>query len=316
MASNRKTYRNFQNILTSKIPWLDHWNLLSPKSYSALLQERNLKILGEDNKYVYAKDTCLQYVGPCSKSRMALNASKAAIHRLSSIATNYGMHYGDSASASALLHNIILRSYRELMPFGNISLRTCDLSVSDIFIDIGCFRGYLSLKASRIVGPNGLVYSVDPIDDSIGILEKQISLNRLENICVFTRACVSEEYNKKMVSFFDAEDGSTNNSIISNHLSVKTAAREVPCISIDDILSRVPKSGLIGRRIVASITTNGSEFQLLEELAQRSPVSITCCIPTLYTYDKLQKQLLHFRAKFPDALITSSYPWLQVRVEK
>ncbi|MCP9941486.1 FkbM family methyltransferase [Cyanobium sp. ATX 6E8] len=315
MALQTKRSRPLRYI-ASKIPWLDHWNLLSSTSYGELLQERNLRIIGEDDKYVYAKDTCLQYVGPSSSSKIALNAPVSAIRRLSSIANKNGVSYADIPSANALIHNIILRSYREFMPFGNISMRTCDLSVNDIFIDIGCFRGYLSLKASKIVGPNGLVVSVDPIEDSIAILEKQISLNCLDNILPLTRACVSECCNDKTVSFFDAGDGSTNNSIVSHHLSVKTKAREVACISISDILSQIPKSKLEGRRIVASITTNGSEFLLLEELFRRSPISITCCIPTLYTYEHLPKWLPRFRAEFPDALVADSYPWLQVRVEK
>lgn len=315
LTSLAKVSRHRQ-IITSKIPWLDQWNILSAKSYYALIKERNLRIIGEDNEYTYAKDSCLQYVGPSSKSKLAINASMTAIHRLSRVASKYNLSHYDSDSGNALLHNIILRSYREFMSPSNISLRTCDLAYGDIFIDIGCFRGYLSLKASKTLGPNGLVYSFDPIDSSVKILEKQVQINNLENIQIFASACVSEDYDYQSISFLDAGDGSTNNSLMSNHLSVQPRSREVPCISPSAILSQIPRAHLSSRRIVVSITTNGTEFQLLKEMLRHSPVSITCTIPTLYTFAAVQKQISQFKSEFPAALINHSYPWLQVRLEK
>lgn len=305
-----------RQIITTRIPWLDHWNSLSAKSYHALMQERNLRIVGEDNEYIYAKDACLYYVGPSSKSKLAINASRSSIRRLRRVASCFNVSYCENDWANALLHNIILRSYREFMSPGNISLRTCDLSPGDIFIDVGCFRGYLSLKASKIVGPNGLVYSFDPVDSSVDILKKQIQINKIQNIRSFASACVSDDCDYQSISFLDAGDGSTNNSVIPNHLSVRTRSREVPCISPATILSQIPRAHLTYGRIVVSITTNGTEFQLLQEMLRHSPVSITCCIPTLYTYAAIQKQLPSFKSEFPAALINHSYPWLQVRLEK
>jgi FkbM family methyltransferase len=142
------------------------------------------------------------------------------------------------------------------MPPGNISLRTCYLAPGDIFVDIGCFRGYLSIKASKIVGPNGLVYSFDPIDSSIDILEKQIQINKIGNIRIFASACVSEDCDYHSIPFLDAGDGSTNNSVIPNHLSMQTQSREVPCISPATILSQIPRAHLSYGRIIVSITTN------------------------------------------------------------
>ncbi len=312
LAKRSRLFQKFIQI----IPWLDHWSILSRRSYKAILQERNLKIIGRDDKYVYAEDSHLKYVGPSDSSNMALSASVAATRRLASVVHNNDWYLDYSPAAYALINNVILCSYREYMPFGNISLRTCDLSINDVFIDIGCFRGYLSLKASAIVGSNGLVYSVDPIEESIAILEKQISLNGLDNIFPLTYACVPDFYNDMTVPFFDAGDGSTSNSLISNYLSVQTKSREVPCICIKDILSQIPKSNFQGKRIVASISTNGTEFQLLEDLVRQSPVSVTCSIPILYTFQQLPKRLSRFLAEFPDALINDSYPWLQVRLEK
>lgn len=315
LAAVAKTSRPHQ-IITAKIPWLDQWNILSAKSYHALMQERNLRIVGEDHEYIYAKDACLHYVGPSSKSKLAINASQSSIRRLRRVASNYNLSHCENDWANALLHNIILRSYREFMPPGNISLRTCDLSPGDIFIDIGCFRGYLSIKASKTVGSNGLVYSFDPIDSSIDILEKQVQINKIENVRFFASACVSEGCDYQSISFLDAGDGSTNNSVIPNHLSVQTRSREVPCISPATILSQIPRAHLSYGRIIVSITTNGTEFQLLKEMLRHSPVSITCCIPTLYTSAAIKKQLPSFKSEFPAALINHSYPWLQVRLEK
>lgn len=303
-------------IITARIPWLDQWNILSEKTYHALMKERNLRIVGEDNEYIYAKDSCLQYIGPSSKSQLATNASQLAIHRLSRVTSKYNLSHRDSDWANALLHNIILRSYREFMPSSNISLRTCDLASGDVFVDIGCFRGYLSLKASKTVGPKGLVYSFDPINSSVNILKKQVEINNIENIRVFASACVSEDYDHQSISFLDAGDGSTNNSVMPDHLSVQTRSLEVRCISAAAILSQIANTHLSSKRIVASITTNGSEFQLLKEMLRHSPVSITCCIPTLYTYAAIQKQLPLFRSQFPAALINHSHPWLQVRLDK
>jgi len=56
------------------------------------------------------------------------------------------------------------------------------LSKGDHFIDIGANLGYMSINASKIVGPNGKILAFEPDNTIYSLLEKNISLNNSTNI--------------------------------------------------------------------------------------------------------------------------------------
>lgn len=62
------------------------------------------------------------------------------------------------------------------------------LRAGDIVVDGGANIGYLSLVASRRVGPRGKVYAFEPQPAAIELLQKNIELNRAHNITVVAKA--------------------------------------------------------------------------------------------------------------------------------
>ena len=63
-----------------------------------------------------------------------------------------------------------------------------NLSPGDIAFDIGSNIGYTSILTSKIVGNLGHVYSFEPIEKNVKILNKNIELNSCKNISVINKA--------------------------------------------------------------------------------------------------------------------------------
>ncbi len=57
-----------------------------------------------------------------------------------------------------------------------------------VVVDVGANIGYHALHAARLVGPVGRVYAVEPGQDNLAYLEKNIALNRAENVQVLPYA--------------------------------------------------------------------------------------------------------------------------------
>lgn len=66
--------------------------------------------------------------------------------------------------------------------FDTIKIFEKYLSLGDTFIDIGANLGYMSINASKIVGPKGKIISFEPDNTIYSLLEHNITLNNVENI--------------------------------------------------------------------------------------------------------------------------------------
>jgi FkbM family methyltransferase len=66
--------------------------------------------------------------------------------------------------------------------FDTIKIFEKYLNLGDTFIDIGANLGYMSINASKIVGPKGKIISFEPDNTIYNLLENNISLNNVENI--------------------------------------------------------------------------------------------------------------------------------------
>src|SRR5271155_3639922 len=52
------------------------------------------------------------------------------------------------------------------------------------FYDVGANFGWLSVIAARLLGPHGRVFSFEPLDANVRIVEHNARVNRLENVTV------------------------------------------------------------------------------------------------------------------------------------
>jgi FkbM family methyltransferase len=64
---------------------------------------------------------------------------------------------------------------------------------NDVVYDLGAQSGFYSLLASRLVGPQGAVYSFEPLPRNVGFLEEHIALNGITNIKIFELAISSTD---------------------------------------------------------------------------------------------------------------------------
>jgi len=97
------------------------------------------------------------------------------------------------------------------------------LNTGDMVIDAGANIGMFTLQAARIVGPSGMVISVEPQPDNIEFLKENIRLNSLTNVRVITTALYFQD--ELAVPFMGNGVGghlSKSGSIMVETVSLKT----------------------------------------------------------------------------------------------
>jgi FkbM family methyltransferase len=67
------------------------------------------------------------------------------------------------------------------------------ISPNDVVYDLGAQAGLYSLLASRLVGPQGAVYSFEPLPRNVRFLKEHIALNGITNIKIFELAISSTD---------------------------------------------------------------------------------------------------------------------------
>lgn len=290
----------------------DHWALPSTATYRRMISSYGLKIITSSDGFTRANDTRLQYAGPGEESTVTLMASALARNRVKRAMDSLGHHFENDADL-ALIHNIVVRSYLEFMTPPGIGLRTCDLSVGDSFLDIGCFRGYLSLKAASVVGPSGLVLSVDPESDSIELLHHQAKLNNQQQVTVKQAVVVPYGEQQYQTPVFSSGDGSTNTALIDEHLPIRTNTKTVAAYPIASLIKEVLDKNESSRRLVLSITTNGTEMELAKLALNSTDKPLTCTLPFLYTSKNVNDFIEELNETFVNMAIYKSFPWIQIR---
>lgn len=134
------------------------------------------------------------------------------------------------------------------------------LGKGDVFIDIGANVGYFSVIASRIVGENGKVHSLEAIPKLCGLLSESIAINNIRNIKVLNNAAYSE--NRKIM--FHSMKNSAFSYISKDNTSDNPI--EVDAITLDSLIDK------IGKVDVMKIDVEGAEMDVLlggEKLIRR-----------------------------------------------
>lgn len=114
----------------------------------------------------------------------------------------------------------------------NIYERHYHPKLGDIVFDIGSHIGIFSLKASRIVGTNGVVYSFEPNPINFVILKRNVMLNKASNVKISNKAVSSQ--NKILQLYLDPEN--TGGSSVQIKTG-KTAQISVSSITLDNIIN-------------------------------------------------------------------------------
>ena len=125
------------------------------------------------------------------------------------------------------------------------------LSEGDVFIDVGSNIGYYSILAGKIVGEKGQIVAIEPIPDTVNVLNLNVKLNALKNIIVIPKAAWT---NPSILNIYLPEGNYGWASAVKWYGNKSFTIEAVP---LDDIAKKIPAIKLL------KIDVEGSEYQVL-----------------------------------------------------
>lgn len=117
-----------------------------------------------------------------------------------------------------------------------------ELKPGDVFYDIGANAGFFTLLGSKRVGPQGRVFSFEPLPENIGSVRAQLQLNDVAN-CEVVDAAVADRAGN--VEFYEGEDTSTAHLKRTDRGDVGAAAIVVRAICLDEFVATSPAPDFI-----------------------------------------------------------------------
>jgi FkbM family methyltransferase len=132
------------------------------------------------------------------------------------------------------------------------------LRPGDVFVDVGANVGYFSLVAADAVGRLGRVFAFEPDPTNYAILQRNIALNRLQNVTAEQKAVTS--WNGS-ASLYLCETNKGDHRIFP--AGPERAVVAVETVRLDDYLAP-----LVDRVAVVKVDTQGAELLVVEGLGQ------------------------------------------------
>jgi FkbM family methyltransferase len=109
------------------------------------------------------------------------------------------------------------------------------LKPGDVFYDIGANVGFFSLLAARCVGPQGMVYSFEPVNENTAAIRRNAKLNGLENLSVFEVALAEKSGSGEL--FLTKWDGGSSLSAATIPAAEPIEQRTVRVAALDDLIA-------------------------------------------------------------------------------
>jgi FkbM family methyltransferase len=134
------------------------------------------------------------------------------------------------------------------------------LKPNDVCVDVGANTGYYSLLASRIVGPGGHVYAIEPALEAYSLLVENVELNGLRNV---TPLQIAAGATSGHVHLHAGDGGDIRSTVIA-----PDADADVPSgvrVPMSDVPAVVPPAELDRLRMV-KIDVEGYEVEVLRGL--------------------------------------------------
>ncbi len=84
------------------------------------------------------------------------------------------------------------------------------LAPGDVVVDVGAHAGYYALYASRLVGPHGCVYAIEPAASAQAILRANVALNSVTNVVRVAAAAGASNARARLVESAEGNTGGTS----------------------------------------------------------------------------------------------------------
>lgn len=121
-------------------------------------------------------------------------------------------------------------------------------------LDIGANIGYYTIMFSKLVGKNGEVRAVEPLDENFVLLTENIKLNNALNVMPFQLA-LSEKSGKS--TLFVSEQ--SNLSSMNKNQYTKTGSIDVQCTTLDEFIEKFCE----GSVNFIKMDVEGHEYEIL-----------------------------------------------------
>lgn len=109
----------------------------------------------------------------------------------------------------------------------------CHLKPGDVVFDVGSHIGVFALKASRLVGSSGVVYSFEPEPENFMLLKRNVASNNALNVKIFDRAVSSQS------AMLHLHVHPTNTGMSSvQYATGRTAQISVSSITLDQVIKK------------------------------------------------------------------------------
>lgn len=128
--------------------------------------------------------------------------------------------------------------------------------------DVGAHIGYFSLLLGRLVGERGHVYAVEPADENIRFLERNLTANRAGNVTLL-RVAAGKESRRRT---FRLSDSSDSHGFYEHPFAAAGTTLEVDEAPLDDLIE--------GPVDIVKVDVEGAELEVLagmRRLLQDSP---------------------------------------------
>jgi FkbM family methyltransferase len=149
----------------------------------------------------------------------------------------------------------------------------------DVALDIGANIGYYALIESQLVGANGKVYAVEPVQGNLELLKKNLRLNNVKNVDTFQLAIGEcNEESEIFVSNFSNLCSMDKNTVGGKIIGVQSVSEE----AIDAFLNNKPSPNLI------RMDVEGYEYKIIRGMpgTLKGDVKILVELHTNYLSDE------------------------------
>ena len=230
----------------------------------------------------------------------------AKVHNL-----KMALRIDDPGISSVLKKPIFLRKWHREPEFMEILERY--LEPNDIFFDLGCNIGYVSLFVLKNINKEGFLYSIDPDFKNISALKKSIEINSLNNNYTIENIALSSEDGE--IGFEFSEESNLHK--INKELSIDSPSyKKIKCRSFDSYFENKKLPTFI------KMDVEGAEIDILKGMKNFLESSSRCKIlmelhPPLYSSKKcIESFELLFKngfrlEKFVGSAFAHSHPLLK-----
>ncbi|MCW4045063.1 MAG: FkbM family methyltransferase [Candidatus Bathyarchaeota archaeon] len=170
-------------------------------------------------------------------------------------------------------------------------------------VEVGANLGYFALQEAKAIGPEGVVYAIEPVPENYFLLKHNVALNNLDNVQVFNLAVSGEN------GFLDLFLGRASNwaSAIKTDLNISRKIT-VPAQSLDTFLEDK------GRVDLVRMDVEGYETRIVEgmtETLKQKDLMLFMEIHPIFTDEREHLKLLERldEAGFePFAVVVGNHP--------